>query len=481
MKEDILKKAYDPESFRQMGHELIDFMADHLASTQEGNGKAIPFSSPDDSWRKWSGDLESSDVFPLDLLQHTIKEGVQLHHPQYMGHQISPPTPLSALAGLVNDFMNNGMGVYEMGTVAVTLERLVCQIAAQKLGFTPQAGGVLTSGGTLANLTALLAARKSKASHNVWREGQQKPLALLVSEQAHYCVDRAVRIMGWGEEGIIKVPVDENLSIRVDLLPHYLEKAKSNHLEVIAVVGSACSTATGSFDDLNGLADFCQANDLWLHIDGAHGAATAFSEKYKYLVSGIHRADSVAMDLHKMLITPALATTLIYKNSYDSYRTFAQEAAYLWEQSEEHEWYNLAKRTFECTKAMYSLKFYSTYRAYGPDLFDAYVTRVIDTTKAFAHQIKTQQEFELAVEPACNIICFRYVGQPSSRLSLSEQNQINGNIRKVLLDDGHFYVVQTQLQGKVFLRCTLTNPFTEPKHTQELLHTIEQVFAEAQP
>lgn len=475
--DDILQQAYDPEQFRRQGHELIDHMADLLAQQATGQAPAISYQRPEDSFSHWQHDEQAGNHHdPIELLQQALTKGVQLHNPNYMGHQISPPVPITALAGLVNDMMNNGMGVYEMGQVGVTLERLVCQIVARQMGFGEAADGVLTSGGTLANLTALLTARSIKASERVWEKGQKRQLALMVSEEAHYCVDRAVRIMGWGEAGIIKVPANDRYEIRTDLLDEYLQQARAEGKEVIAVVGSACSTATGSFDDIPALADFCDKHDLWLHIDGAHGAATVFSERYRALVEGLERADSVAMDFHKMLLTPAIATALIYREGHHSYRTFAQRAAYLWESQDDTEWYNLAKRTFECTKAMYSLKFYSLYRTYGKELLDAYVTRVIDTTLAFAKKLEQHDSFELAVAPRCNIICFRY--HPGGVMEQEALNQLNTLIRQGLLEDGHYYVVQTRLRGQVYLRCTLTNPFTGPSHLQGLMAKIEKLAIE---
>jgi len=470
---DILQKAYDPELFRKQGHDLIDRMADLLEKAHSGELPAIRYQDPAQSWDYWT-EAQKTSQHPVDLLEYALREGVQLHSPRYMGHQISPPVPITALAGLVNDFMNNGMGVYEMGVVGVTLERLVCQIVGRHLGFTNAADGVLTSGGTLANLTALLTARSVKAPDPVWTEGHKRPLALLVSEQAHYCVDRAVRIMGWGEEGIIRVPCDEQYRMRTEMLEPFLAKAKASGREVIAVVGSACSTATGAFDDLEAIADFCEQHDLWLHVDGAHGAATTFSDSYRHLVKGIERADSVAMDFHKMLLTPAIATALIYKEGNDAYKTFAQRADYLWEESEEPEWYNLAKRTFECTKAMYSLKWYSLYQTYGPELLDQYVSRVIDITHALAKRIEKHEHFELATQPQCNIICFRY----ADNRPLEDLNQLNRTIRRQLLENGRFYIVQTQLDGTVYLRCTLSNPFTDEEHLDGLLRLIEEKVAE---
>ena len=209
----LLQTAYDPTSFRSMGYELIDQLADYLAACQQGTQQipANPWMPPDSIRGRWSPPLEHpGTVPPGQILADTLREGVHLHHPKYMGHQISPPLPVTALAGLVGDWMNNGMGVYEMGVPGSAMEHLVIQKVSQQMGFSAEADGFLTSGGTLANTTALLAARSIKARQNVWQDGHSEPLALMVSEAAHYCVDRAVKIMGWGEDGIIKVPVDEH-------------------------------------------------------------------------------------------------------------------------------------------------------------------------------------------------------------------------------------------------------------------------------
>jgi L-2,4-diaminobutyrate decarboxylase len=314
--EDLLSQAYDPEYFREQGHALVDLLADHMAKARQRQlPQAIPWMAPEDCLTFWEGESdEKTEKEPFDFFQKVIAQSVQLHHPRYMGHQISPPVPVAALGGFLGEFLNNGMGVYEMGMASSTLERVVVKEVAKAIGFGAAGDGVLTSGGTLANLTALLTARKLKAPEDIWNEGSGQQLALMVSEQAHYCVDRAARIMGWGSEGIIKVPCNARFEMRTELLEAYYQQARTEGKTVIAVVGSACSTSTGSFDDLEACADFCARHNLWLHVDGAHGAATVFSEKYRHLVKGIERADSVAMDFHKMLMTPSITTALVYKN-----------------------------------------------------------------------------------------------------------------------------------------------------------------------
>lgn len=470
--EDILSQVYDPEAFRKAGHRLIDALADHLSNAQNGlTEKAISWLQPNEALDRWQFDPAAPEGDPIDLLQEILTESVQLHHPYYMGHQISPPAPVAALAGFLGDFLNNGMGVYEMGIPGTAMEVNVVRALAKQMGFGPEADGFLTSGGTLANLTAMLAARSVKAEANVWQEGNVRPMALMVSEEAHYCVDRTARIMGWGEAGIIKIPANDRFQMRTELLEEYYQNATDSGLEVIAVVGSACSTSTGSFDDLEAIAAFCAKHNLWFHVDGAHGGASVFSQKYRHLVKGISLADSVVMDFHKMLLTPAVTTALVFKNGAHSHQTFNQKAQYLFGQATDPEWFNLARRTFECTKVMMGAKVYVLWRTYGTALFDTFVTRMYDLGAAFAQLIQNHPDFELAVEPECNIVCFRYLGPGDAEAN----NRLNARIRKAIVEDGHFYMVQTQLRGLTWLRVTLVNPGTDEGVLKALLDKLIQL------
>lgn len=465
---DIVEKAYSVEDFRKTGHEVIDMLASYLenATTNLQDEVVIPWKTPEDQLTFWEKDFRSSEpANPIELFRQVMSGSIQVHRKQYLGHQTAPTLPVSALSAAVSTVLNQGMGVYEMGMVGNVLDKILTESVARQLGFDNGASGFITSGGSLGNLTALLAAR-AKAT-DIWENGydENRKLAVMVSEEAHYCIDRAARIMGLGAKGIIKVPVNSKFQMRTDLLGKYYQDAVDQGFQVIAVVGCAATTSTGSYDDLVTIADFCRQNNLWFHVDGAHGAPAAYSNKYKHLVKGIESADSVILDFHKMMLTPSLSTAVIFKQGGDAYNTFSQRAQYLWTEQNSEEWYNSGKRTFECTKVMTSLNVYTIFRTYGQEIFEQNIDKLFGLATEFAAMIRENQNFELAYEPQCNIVCFRF----------GDDEQLNRAIREQLVLDGKFYIVQTILNGEHYLRVSLMNPLCTPQELQGLLKEIEQL------
>ncbi|MFK7923773.1 MAG: aspartate aminotransferase family protein [Bacteroidia bacterium] len=467
---DALRQAYDTKSFVEVAQKLIVQLAESVQKSMlKQREEVIPFVEANDFWETG---IQTDPDNPMSIFEAVEAQSIRLHHPRYLGHQIAPVVPMVSLAGFATMLLNNGMGTYEMGMAGTIMEREVLDIVSQAIGYEDDASGIMTSGGTLANLTALLAARQVQSDHDIWEDGYQdgERMAIMVSAEAHYSVQRAVKIMGWGEKGIIKIPVDDAFRLRPEKLSDALEQARKDGLKVIAVVGSACSTATGSFDPLDEIAAFCEAEKLWFHVDAAHGGPAVFSPTYCSLLKGIEKADSVLMDFHKMALCPALCTALIFKNGQNSYKTFAQKAAYLWEDPSEQEWHNLGRRTFECTKQMMSLAPFILFRQFGPELLGTYVETMFELGHAFGERIVEQADFELLIDPACNIVCFRYAPDICPDL-----NVLNRSIRVKLRDGKRFYIVQTDVAGQLYLRCALMNPFTEIDDLQALLDEIRTI------
>jgi L-2,4-diaminobutyrate decarboxylase len=472
-----IRTAYDPARFRDDGHRLIDALAGLLERMERRDEQPVlQLDDPARACEAWAARVdERGDL--VDALTGAAAGATRLHHPRYLGHQVPPPIPGAALGDLVAAFCNNGMAVYEMGPSAVPIELAMLRWMAAKLGMPSEATGLFTSGGSLGNLTALLAARQARAGWSVWEDGAHAgpPLAVLCSDQVHYSIARALKIMGWGAGGAIAVATDERLRLDPRALPAALDRARELGRRPIAIVASAGATATGAFDPLEPIADFAAAHGLWLHVDGAHGASLAMSPLLRDRVAGIGRADSIVWDAHKLLAMPALCTAVLFRERRDAYQAFAQEASYLFAGNDpDDEWWNLGLRSLECTKRMMAVKLYACVRAHGDQLFTDYVERVCALGAALAARLEAAPDFELAVPPDANIVCFRWRPRDASPDTLDD---LNARLRAASLARGRFYILKTRSRGALWLRTTLMNPLTEDRDLDELLAHLRELGA----
>lgn len=471
---DTLAAAYDAERFRRQGHQLVDQLADYLARASRAEGlPVLPWAPPEENLERFPGrfpEEPSGELTPF--MERVLGNSNHLHHPRYVGHQVSAPLPLAALCDFVSSLLNNGMAVYEMGPAVTAMETQVLRWMAGQLGLPAKAGGVLTSGGSVGNLTALLAARQARAGFDAWNEGHTggPPLTVLVPETAHYCLARATKVMGWGKQGLTPVPVDAHFRLRPDALEGALAAATRSGRRPIAVVASAGSTATGAFDPLEPVADFCERHGLWFHVDGAHGAAAALSPTYRHQVKGIERADSVVWDAHKMMMMPALITAVLFRDGARSFEAFAQQASYLYG-PDTRRWSDVGMRTLECTKEMMALKLYTCLSLLGTRMFSDYVTATFDLTRRFAQRLQASGDFEVPVPPDCNILCFRHTPQG---LPASQLDALQSRLREQLVTRGDFYLVQTTLPSGVYLRTTLVNPLTSDAELDALMEALRR-------
>jgi len=421
---------------------------------------------------------EPAADFSQAIMQHVqelIAEGIHLQHPGYIGHQVGAPIPAASLAELVTGVVNQSMAVYEMSPAATHIEHQTVRWLCDLIGWDHQSDGVFTSGGSLGNLTALLAARNHATGGAAWEQGVRSgpPLAFLVSEHAHYSVARAAGILGLGQAGVIRVPVDDRFRMRVPALRECYHAARSQGKTVAAIVASAGTTATGSFDPLREIGEFCRAEGVWLHVDGAHGASVLLSPKYQELAAGIELADSVIWDAHKMLFMPGLSTALLFREGTRSYEPFRQEASYLFGRHAFPE-HDLGLRTVECTRPIEAWKLWLSFQLYGARGLGELVTQKIDLAREFAARIKSQPDFELATNPACNILCFRHLPADARAQSRAALNEHQANIRRRVIASGKFYLVQTRIDEKLYLRCTLMNAHTTAPDLARLLDLIRE-------
>jgi L-2,4-diaminobutyrate decarboxylase len=467
-----LKSAFDPERFRTEGHKVIDQLADFLdASLDRRNRAVLPWLEPSQQVAQVSdfGEQPTQDLSKVvvDVLRRSLHQ----HDPRCMGHQDAVPLPSAALGSFVASMLNNDPSTYEIAPGAVAMEQRLLRWTLDEVGYSDRAGGILTSGGSLGNLTALLAARQNRAGFDLWDAGDHggEPMCVLASEQIHYCVSRAVQMMGWGGGGVVSVPVDDTFHLDTAQLGASLARARASGRRVVGVVASSGTTATGTFDPLEPIADFCAANDLWLHVDGAHGASAILSPTHRHRVAGMERADSVVWDAHKMMMMPSLLTMVLFREGRHSYETFRQEATYLFEGRADEEWYNAGNRTVECTRPAMSVRLHTALQVHGIGVFRDYVTRCFDLGARFGEIISEQDDFELAVNPESNIVCFRFTPRGAD-----DSDALQRRVKEHVVRAGSHFFVDAELNGRLWLRTTLMNPMTSEQDLVDLLNEIRQ-------
>ncbi len=254
---------------------------------------------------------EKLSIFLSTYLENTTR----LHHPGYMAHQVAAPNSNGALGSLIDGLTNNPMAIYEMGPAASAIEFFMINYLLHKIDWEPMptnsdqrlsfkhSGGVMTNGGSTANLTALLTAR-NYLDNTIREKGNPNDLVILAPETSHYSVVKAAGIIGIGEINVIGLETDYRGRVITDKIENAYNRAIELNKRIVALVANGCSTGTGIYDPIDEIADFCHEKNIWFHVDGAHGGGALFSNKYRPLLNGLKKADSFIIDAHKMLRTP---------------------------------------------------------------------------------------------------------------------------------------------------------------------------------
>lgn len=469
MDKQTLEAMFSPEAFNASGHALIDILSRYLSDNLEGKGPVLDWQPPAQAMEEWQAALPRQATLTSGQLLKAIQDEIlsaslHIHHPRNLGHQVATPLPMAALCDLVAALTNQAMAIYETGPSATLLERQVLHWLGELIGW-QRAEGVLTSGGAQANLTALLAARQVKAGWDAWQHGvgAGQPLRLLTSEHAHYSVSRAAGIMGLGTDAVVKIAADDQGRMDMAALQSAWQHCLDQGSKPFAVAATAGCTPTGSIDPLPEIANFCRTHDLWMHVDGAHGASALLSRQHRPLLEGIAMADSVVWDGHKLLYMPATVSAVLFREPQHGYAAFAQEASYLFQgNNNAEETYNTSYRTLECTKRMMGLKLWAAFSLYGTEKLGGLVDQVFATARLLAEKLHAAPDFELLMMPQTNIVCFRY-GEEDQTL-----------IRKKLVESGAFHLTQVAMHGKVWLRTTVMNPFTAEDDLDALLAAIRE-------
>jgi glutamate/tyrosine decarboxylase-like PLP-dependent enzyme len=390
--------------------------------------------------------------------------GVGNRHPAFFGWAHGAGTPVGMVAEMLSASLNLNCG--GRNHVGVHLEKKIASAMARLFGFPQTASGLLVTGASQANFLGVVIARRARLGAGVRTNGLKgAPLRAYASTQAHACVEQAMDLAGLGTQALRQIPCDAEGRMRLDLLGAAIAADRAEGAQPFLLIGSAGTVNFGAFDPLEALADIAARENLWLHVDGAFGALTIFSERLMPLTAGIARADSLAFDFHKWAHVPYDAGFILVRDGAKQREAFAAPAAYLGRTEE-----GLAKgETWPCdlgpdlSRGFRALKVWMSLRSFGVRALGDSIERNCAAARALASLIDASEEFERAAPVPLNIVCFRLKqGLDEANRRLVERLQLDGVAAPSL----------TRLDGRTAIRCAIFNHRTRKED-------VETFFKEA--
>jgi L-2,4-diaminobutyrate decarboxylase len=478
-------EAFEPKVLRVGAEAAAERLEAHLAG--RAPARVLDLTEPDELMRQARAlmALEGEGVTGFDgerlagIIDLYVSKGIQLYSPGAMGRQFSGVVPLAGVIEFVTSVATQPASFYEAGQLPNVAERIMGEEFSRFLGWQPgRMALVTTSGGSLGNLTALLAARNrrfpgfwSRGGARLGREGRLAAIA--VGEEVHYGVSRAAGILGIGQDQVVRLPLNRRRQIDPERAAERLRAAERAGLEVFCLVASAGTTAVGAFDPLDELAALAAANDIWLHVDGAHGASVLVSDSLRGKLRGVDRVDSLVWDAHKLMFMPPPCTMLLYRDKDSAQAAFQQQASYVFDAHPDvYAEYDSGGRNFECTKRPMIMSLWAVWAMHGRRLFAERIEHVCEVTRGAYELVHEHPDFETLHEPEANILCFRF--RPPG-LEHGRVHRLQELIRNQIRRDGEFFISKVDVDGVAALRVVVMNPETTTAHFNSLLTEIGRV------
>jgi len=468
----------EADASRDIAAKFVAIAADYFEQTRRRDDRVSTSSSPSQLARRFDEPLPREahdvDVVIERLRTQVIPDANHLWHPRYVGHQIAGPLPAAVWTEPVTAALNQSVAVFEMSPVGTVLEHQVISWLCALVGFPSESGGTLTSGGTEATFTGLLAARAA-ALPDAWTNGVgADPPVLLCGEHAHYAVTRAGAQLGIGMRNVLAVR-SRDYKLDPEALADRIAEFARDGRRVMAVVATAGSTATGSFDDLDAVASVCDEHGIWLHVDAAHGGSALLSNTHRERLRGIERVRSLAWDPHKMMLLPSQAGTLLVRDARELESAFSQRAPYLFADAHAERSWDQGPRSFMCSRRADALKLWVALQRYGADALGELYDYFCALARFMFEEIAERADFVALHEPEGNILCFRYVGRGG--LSNVTLDEVNRELRERYNQSGEGWITATNLDGRRVLRVTLMNPRTTTDDIRDILDGLARVGA----
>jgi glutamate/tyrosine decarboxylase-like PLP-dependent enzyme len=413
-------------------------------------------------------------------------------HPRFFGYVASPSTPVGAWADLIASALNQNVTSWRSAPAATTIERTVVRWLASLARYGEDATGILTSGGSMANLTALLIAHRAKSESEVAHQGLWNaggaPMTIYASDQIHLSIPKAADVLGIGRDQVRLVRSDERFRLDVRNLRERLESDTRAGLRPFCVVASAGTVNTGAVDPIIEIARVARERGLWFHVDGAYGALAALDQSKRALFDGIEQADSLSLDAHKWLYAPVDCGCLLFRDAGHARAAFASgEADYIKVHEEaEGEAFAFWDYGVELSRRFRALKIWMMLRYYGTRRISAAISEDNGLAAYMASRVTAVEDFELLAPVELSICCFRYVPprlrarlrsavDPKERHSINDDlNQLNARLMRAIQRAGRAYLSNASLRGSYALRACITNFRTTRSDIDKTLDIVRE-------
>jgi len=452
-----------PEHFRQLGYRMVDRIAELLATI---NDRPVTTSHSSDRIKEIVDSekaLPKSGAGPDQLLERAadllISHSLYNGHPRFWGYITSSPAPIGILGDLLASAVNSNVGSWQLAPVATEIESQTVRWIASLLGYPEDCGGVLVSGGNMANFVCFLAARTAMASYDIRSDGLAgKPFRVYATHETHTWLEKAVDLFGFGIQAIRWVNTDS--SHRMDLrdLEKKVDEDRQNGLLPVIVIGTAGTVSTGAIDPHKQMAAYCRKHKLWLHVDGAYGAFAILADGVDDEIHGLREADSIAVDPHKWLYAPIEAGCALVRNHEQMRNTFSFHPPYY---RFEDDVINYVDYSLQNSRGFRALKVWLALQQVGRDGYAAMIEDDIRLAGEMYRAIASETTLERVTQDL-SIVTFRYIPD-DLRERAHEQpvaeylNQLNEELMNRLKRGGELFVSNAVLDGRFVLRACIVN------------------------
>ena len=383
-------------------------------------------------------------------------------HPRFLPYVQPSPNGISPYAEAVAATLNQNCNIWALSPSANAVEQCVVRWLAELVGAPQVTGGLITSGGSVANLIGLTAARDHALGRDARAEGVQgraSPLTLYTAEEIHSSTDKAVSQLGLGTRHLRKIATDERFRIRMDLLRARVAEDRRDGYTPFCVVASAGTVTTGAFDPLEELAAFCAAEGLWLHVDGAYGALAAISERFRPALRGLALADSISLDPHKFLFASFEAGCILVRDRRALEHSYKVAPSYI-AKDEDPDLVNYSDLGPQLSRGFKALKIWWSLRYFGTAAYVATVERMADLAQHMGRIAATWPQFELMAPVTFNAVCFR--------LAMLDDDGNRQALRR-LVASGKAFLGPATVKGRFALRACFMNLRTQPEDVELIM------------